>query len=144
MTIMKKKSAVLLLILLFLSGILGDTALDVRSAERDRSPGQVMGHSVQEDTGSITESLPDDHQVSAIQSRPMAGSVLLSTLGKRNNALFIKNLIQKVLYAFFTAFFHGFGKCFAAILLIYLAFTGKLIVQLRILHQTDGKKRIFV
>lgn len=141
--IMKKKSAALLLILLFLSGILGDMVLDIHSLEGNCSTGWAAGHSVQKDTGSIMESLPDDQQISVIQSRTMVSGIFLSTPGKRNNALFIKNLIQKILYAFFTAFFHGFGKCFAVILLIYMAFTGKLITQMRILHQTDGKKRVF-
>lgn len=140
---MKKKSAAKLLIVFLMLSVLGSIVSDIHNSGMEFSVHHVPERAVVKDTPTISENLPVDHHVSVVKPKSLAGSLFFAAAGKRNNALFIKNIVEKALLALFTAFFSGTGKCFAMILLACLAFTGMLMARIRILHQTDGKKRFF-
>lgn len=138
---MKRKPAAVLLIILLMSGILGEIVSEIQVPGVEFHMERGAGNSVIEGNPTISESLPADHHVLAVKPKALSGSLLFCTQGKRNNALFIRNIIGKVLLAFFTAFYSGTGQSFAIIQMICMAFTGLLVARIRILHQTDGKKR---
>lgn len=138
---MKRKHAAVLLIVFLIFSVLIEIESDLHVSGMISAIQQVSEHQTGKEIPTISEMPPVDHQVSVMKPKSLAGSVFFGTSLKRNNALFIKNIIGKVLLAFFTAFYSGIGKNVAIILMICMAFTGMLMARIRILHQTDGKKR---
>lgn len=141
---MKKKTAAILFIFLFVLNILADTAADIHTFRIDKNPGQNEKYQTAYEVGTISDRLPDDPQMTAVQPRTLTSGLFLNTPGKRNNALFVRTIVGKVLDAFFMALYSRFGKSLLAVLLLYMTFTEIRMTAMRILHQTDGKRRMDV